>query len=203
MVFMNTRKLYRLDANNPRAESDHIALAGFFHAHLSRARQLGEACWCDASAATVAAHQQDTGSDTRVRLEADLRKRDEQPAGVAVGKGGDVDVDCSSPVAAGVGIVANEPAPIVHEDARLASPSLSAGDTTLSLQSFMLDGEDRAGVQVDVSSTATAGMVVPVSTPAETPACVRALTAARGVGPDTTPPSSDLRLFVASLVKNR
>lgn len=70
VAFMNTRKLYRLDTDNPRAENDHIALAGFFHDRLSRMCQLGAACSCDTSGATVAAHNEVPGPETHERRDA-------------------------------------------------------------------------------------------------------------------------------------
>lgn len=93
VAFMNTRKLYRLHADNPRAENDHIELAGFFHARLSRTCQIGAACSCDASAALVATHHKVIGRQTRDGKDADSPtatrlakpKNDGHPIGVAVG----------------------------------------------------------------------------------------------------------------------
>lgn len=93
VAFMNTRKLYRLHADNPRAEIDHIELVGFFHARLSRTCQIGAACSCDASASLVAAHHKVIRRQTRNGRDADSPtatrsakpKNDGHPIRVAVG----------------------------------------------------------------------------------------------------------------------
>jgi len=50
VAFMNIRKLYRLHADNPSGENDHVPLSPFFHRHVSSRCQRGGSCSCDASA---------------------------------------------------------------------------------------------------------------------------------------------------------
>jgi len=62
VAFMNIRKLYRMHADNPSGENDHIPLAPFFHQHVSSRCQRGSSCACEPSMA--AAHK--TAMDVKV-----------------------------------------------------------------------------------------------------------------------------------------
>jgi len=53
VAFMNIRKLYRLHADNPSGENDHVPLAPFFHEHVSSRCQRGGSCGCGASVASL------------------------------------------------------------------------------------------------------------------------------------------------------